>query len=262
MIIPSIQLNVFKKLEYFLILKRLDKQFDSQLSALKSRDFDYAKWRFKNSVYPVWEIEKKVLFWTYGGHKFLGHNIKESHLNEGMLISEQEYKNVGVENIFGNLEQRKFGKIKEYEDKKDKKIKKCIITTPEGLSFGELIWFLYKSKEYKFSNKQIPDNYADIYKTNYILKKSLGWYILQAELVSIYILIVYAVGFFTLEILNFVGLLDNLKSYIKLFNIPLWAIILVLLSPFIIFTISFIFDFFYKIFIVDKKYQKIKKDGT
>lgn len=254
MIIPSIQLNVFKKLGYFLILKRLDKQFDSQLSALKSRDFDCAKWRFKNSAYPVWEIEKKVLFWTYGGHKFLGHNIKESHLNESMLISEQEYKNVGIENVFGNLEQRKFGKTGNNKTE-------CTIT-PEGLSFGELIWFLYKSKEYQFSNKQIPDNYTDIYKTKHILKKSLGWYILQAELFSIYILIVYAVGSFTLEILNLVGLLDNFRNYIKLLSIPSWTIIIILLSPFVVFTISFIFDFIYKIFVVDKKYQKIKKDGT
>jgi len=126
--------------------------------------------------------------------------------------------------------------------------------------------FLYLSKSpscFAFSNKDVPDNYTDIYKTNYILgRKSFGWCILQIQLVSVYFLIVYAVGFFTLEILNATGLLDNFKKYIAsqqlLIKLDfLWIVIILL--PFILFTVSFMLDFIYKWVIVDRKYEKIEK---
>ncbi|HAI74472.1 MAG TPA: hypothetical protein DCS28_01390 [Candidatus Moranbacteria bacterium] len=255
MIIPSIKLNVFKKLEYFLVLKKLNKQFDGQISVLKSRVslFNKESWKFE-AAYPIWEIEKKILFWTYDGHKFIDHIITDKHFKD-MLISDKEKNYVGTQNIFGNLEQRDFGKTSNNKTE-------CIITS-KGLSFGELLWYLYMPKECEFSNKDVPDNYTDIYKTNYILgRKSFGWCILQIQLVSVYFLIVYAVGFFTLEILNATGLLDNFKKYIAsqqlLIKLDfLWIVIILL--PFILFTVSFMLDFIYKWVIVDRKYEKIEK---
>jgi len=91
------KLNILKKLEYFLELRDLNRKFDSQFKILINRKWDNTKEKFKG-VYPGWEIEKKILFWTYGFHKHLGRGIKKGHFQD-MFISNREYNKIGVERI-------------------------------------------------------------------------------------------------------------------------------------------------------------------
>jgi hypothetical protein len=57
--LPSIKLNIFKKLEYFLVLEKLNSQFEGQFQALIKREFKNDKF---DGVYPTWEVEKKFYF--------------------------------------------------------------------------------------------------------------------------------------------------------------------------------------------------------
>ena len=52
-------LHFIKKVEAYQVLKKLDKK-----SRLQIKDFD--------GTIPTWEVEKKILTWTYQGHKHLG----------------------------------------------------------------------------------------------------------------------------------------------------------------------------------------------
>lgn len=249
--LPSIKLNIFKKLEYFLILKKFNRQFDEQFLILKKRkmkpDGNY------DGVYPLWEIEKKILFWSYAFHKYLNHEIKDHHLYEMFISPEETVLAGGINTIFGNLEMRGFGKCSRNPDgKKEYKISK------NGLAFGELLWYLYDIKIKKVnSNKK---TYFNVFRTNYVLnRKSLGWIILQIQLICHNLFIILAVTFLTLEILEKIGLLDSLKQLAL--NLKMFSslnIILLLSMPLILFTISLILDLLYKMTKVDQKFKSIE----
>jgi len=263
--LPSIKLNVFKRLEYFLILKKLDKQFDGQFSILKSRVWNKEKREFgkfeeekqgehSRSVYPTWEVEKKVLFWTYPFHKLLKHEIRDKHF-EDILVTEREKEvSGGISSIFGNLEMRSFGDCSNgYKISED------------GLAFGELLWFLCEPIE---GDSKIEEdgnakryNYFQVYQTNYKLEISpYGYWIFQLQLLCYYLLLVYGIAFFSLEFIKIVGLLDNLqRSFDWILKIPSIIINLTILSPFIIFTLSLVAYFIYEKKIVDKKFSTVEE---
>ena len=67
---PSIKLNIFRKLEYFLVLEKLNDQFNAQFKILLGSDKDNRGKLL--GTFPTWEVEKKILFWTYAYHKHLG----------------------------------------------------------------------------------------------------------------------------------------------------------------------------------------------
>lgn len=60
-------LHFLKKIEAFQTLKKLDKKFRLQIE-----NFD--------GTVPTWEAEKKILIWTYQGHKHLGSPIYSAEL--------------------------------------------------------------------------------------------------------------------------------------------------------------------------------------
>ena len=60
-------LHFIKKVEAFQTLKKLDKKFCLQIN-----NFD--------GTIPTWEVEKKILIWTYQGHKHLGSPINTTEL--------------------------------------------------------------------------------------------------------------------------------------------------------------------------------------
>lgn len=76
-------LNIFKQIEIFQDIKRLDEQFDLMLADWKKGE--YKKLGLSPDVninYPTWEIEKKILLWTSRHHKHLGSPITTGHLVE------------------------------------------------------------------------------------------------------------------------------------------------------------------------------------
>jgi len=250
--LPSVKLNIFKKLEYFQILKEYNKQFDSQFERLRNQ-----KWledrKIYSGAYPSWEIEKKILFWSYLYHKFLKRSINRDSL-KGIWISREERLSIGVEKIFENLEMRGFG------EKGGDSDNPTFTFSKEGLSFGELLWYSYKIKKYKRKNSLKPNSYCEVYKTNYKLsRKSLGYLILQMQVLSLLSFMVYTASFLTFEILNIVGLLDNFKVYIKNYANSNYLVFLIMF-PLVLFLISFLMNYFYRFYWVDKKYKSMEKN--
>lgn len=251
---PSIKLNIFKKLEYFLELREFNRKFNSQFKNLKSSGWKDKEEKFVGA-YPSWEIEKKILFWTYIFHEHLGRPITAGHF-KGMFISDAEYGKIGVKKIFENLEINGFGK-KEVKKDKDNKEKVQFFINSKGLTYGELLWYLYKLKKYKIGNSK---EYIDIFQTNYQLTRcSFGIVILCLQLVLLHLFVFLAGYFFTFEFLDKIGLLDNLKNMvINKFYHPNIFIVLIIL-PMSFFILSIILDFGYRLFIVKNKYIHIKK---
>lgn len=313
--LPSIKLNIFKKLEYFLVLKKLNDQFDAQFKILLISKNEKGKY---TGNFPTWECEKKILFWTYGFHKHLGSPIladdflnreewyrketlkhygeyepkiteyrsksekdikeeiaqvfedyykkhqvntavkpkdiekKPSDRLEDIFLSQNEIMNAGIEEVLKNLVQRGFAEEKEKGE---------FIISKEGLSFGELLWYLYMpklDKEYGDVFGNCPRNIKrknenDLFK----LKKNLfSLWIMKFQLWSFYGFTLIAGLFISLEIINTVGLLNNLQAdSAKYFN--KYFVIFLLLFPFFLFLISFFVDIFYNSWLKNKKYKSI-----
>jgi len=138
---PPFSLNIFKQLEIFQDIKRLDKQFDLMLIDWKNGA--YKKQGLANGVninYPTWEIEKKILLWTSRHHKHLGSPITTSHLYIGnadflkdVHVSQTELAFTGSENILKNLVARGLATWD-----------KGALITQQGLAYGLIIDVLYK----------------------------------------------------------------------------------------------------------------------
>lgn len=134
-------LNIFKQLEIFQDIKRLDEQFDLMLVDWKNGA--YKKIGLANGVninYPTWEIEKKILLWTSRHHKHLGSPITTNYLHtenadflKDVHVSQTELAFTGNENILKNLVARGLATWD-----------KGALITQRGLAYGLIIDRLYK----------------------------------------------------------------------------------------------------------------------
>lgn len=87
----------FKKVELYQKISSLDEQ---------ARKMDK-----KRGLPPLWPLEKKVLAWTYTGHKHLGSPIKTTHFEansshsklEDFGITERELSNVNLTRLLHNF---------------------------------------------------------------------------------------------------------------------------------------------------------------
>lgn len=255
--LPSVKLNIFKKLEYFQILKEFNRQFDIQFNLVINRHWKEKDQRYEGA-YPSWEMEKKILFWSYMYHKHLKSGIGREQFSD-MYISRKERLSVGIKKIFENLEMHGFRETKEKQENGDP----VFFFNKEGLSFGELLWYLYKIKKYKRNASEKPKKYGEVYKTDYRLNRlSPGYFILQMQVLSLFLFMMYVAGILTFEVLSRIGLLDNLKNiFLGFFTQQNYQnyLLYIILLPFIIFLLSFILDFIYKFYWVDRRYQSIEK---
>lgn len=240
--LPSVKLNIFKKLEYFLILEEFDTQFKLQFEVLKN---DKDK---KN--YPTWEVEKKILFWSYMYHKFHEHWIKNTHLTPGtMFVSEQERNNTHPDIVFGNLMMKGFG---EHDSEKGLRLNE------KGMAFGNMLWYLYMIK--KCDDSTPGQEYKKIYGADYILKKNfLGALIVYLQYFAVLTFMIFGVSIVVIEILASVNLLDNLILFVKeWFYYPV-AFLFFFCLPVLSLIISFGLNFIYILAVVNKKNFSLEK---
>jgi hypothetical protein len=76
-------LNIFKQIEYFQVIERLDEQFEQMKKDWI--DGGYLNNGLSDEVninYPTWEIEKKILLWTSRHHKHLGSPLSSGSLSD------------------------------------------------------------------------------------------------------------------------------------------------------------------------------------
>jgi hypothetical protein len=95
--IPFI-LKFINKIELFQILNKLNKQFDVQIRELNEK---------QSGAIPLWEAEKKILFWTYKNHKHLGSPLRIDSLKskKSYLIKNLNYSNEGYREALDALKE-------------------------------------------------------------------------------------------------------------------------------------------------------------
>jgi hypothetical protein len=174
-------LRFLRMIEAFQVVNKLNGQFDVQVES------------FDGTV-PLWEVEKKVLFWTYKSHMHLGSPLEFHRLKKDMKFSEREYDRLGVRQMFGNLVSRgyaSFYPIHQYKEMTspdqstrstrvlmpglqlsyelvptDQASAEGVIITSEGLLVGELLNQLYTIEP---ADENEP--YAGISGASHVLKK-------------------------------------------------------------------------------------------
>jgi len=220
-------LNIFKQIEIFQEIKRLDKQFDLMLA-------DWKKGAYKkiglspnvNINYPTWEIEKKILLWTSRHHKHLGSPITTSHLiavNKGFLkdihVSQTEIAFSGNTNVLNNLVARGFATWN-----------KGALISQQGLAYGLMIETL---------NELTKDDSIKKGKTKYreekLTKRQLnffGYELIYWSGLVVIVLSLLLLGFTVYKNLNLNIFSSSRFLFVKYF------IALLLFIPFIIFSIG------------------------
>jgi len=182
--------------------------------------------------WPTWEMEKKVLRWTFLNHKHLkspitvkkmgltNEQLKQDDfliklggsINISGVMSEIIYAN--EHHILNNLIIRGFANSVDY-------VNGCEINQ-EGLNIGSLL-----AKHYKFTDDVLPDG-TSYNKLVPKTIKNIGYQLLYWTAIF---LIFYSVFFFSINIIDGVGLLDDLKVFL-LFLYPIkWVVIFSLLIP-------------------------------
>lgn len=196
----------YKKIDAFLDIRNLDNQFRLQL-----KEFDEEE----NKIPPTWEMEKKVLFWSFFGHKKLGSEVTQGHmgfgtdgksdLNKDNFIDWEEAKKIGAENTLNNLVELGFGKGSATQGVK---------LNQKAYLYAEVLNETFRirkaSEEYKEKLKgvrQLNPNFFFYFK--YYLSIFFIWYL--------FILGVFLLG---LNIFNLIGLLDDFKNIFL--ETPLW----------------------------------------
>ena len=204
-------LNIFKQLEIFQNIQRLDEQFDLML-------LDFGKGGYKkqglsdtlNINYPTWEIEKKILLWTSKHHKHLGSPITTGHLhieNHNFLndvhLSETEIQIAGSENVLKNLVARGLAVWNE-----------GVLISQQGLNYGLIIDEIYKLEKDSFEKGEIE------YRNEKLIKKQhtfLGYeFMYSAGLLTI-LLSLLLLGCGVYKSLNLEIIFPSWFLYIKYF---------------------------------------------
>jgi len=252
--LPSVKLNIFKKLEYFLVLKKLNKQFEAQFEILK-KELNEGK-NLDDLNNPSWEVEKKVLFWSYAYHKHLTSSLKsklfytDEKFRKDIFISDEEVLKLSclrgdteINHLFfmENLVARGFAK--KVTRPEDYKYPEYTITK-NGLAFGELLWYLYLPERGNLG-------------VDYYLKRKLGYWILQLQLFSVMAFMIFAASFLVLEILEKTGLIDNLIDWLHFPFLDIIAVFLICF-PLLVFIISLIAHLFYECCSVKNRYKKVE----
>lgn len=142
-------LNIFKQIEYFQDIKRLDIQFEKMLNDWYDQGFEKEGLSDEIQInYPTWEIEKKVLLWTALHHKHLGSPLTPTSLEEkktDMHISHAEIAYASGKVILENLVVRGFGNWNNQHG--------GVVISREGLAYGQIISQLYFVERDKSSRK-------------------------------------------------------------------------------------------------------------
>lgn len=148
-------LNIFKQIEIFQDIKRLDKQFAIMLKEWENNGYNKEGLGEKINInYPTWEIEKKILFWTAKHHKHLGSALSTGHLEKDdflkdIHISKTEIGFSGKEEVLKNLVARGFATWQE-----------GALISQQGLEHGLIIDQLY-NLENENSIKKDSAKYRD-----------------------------------------------------------------------------------------------------
>ncbi|MFA6474759.1 MAG: hypothetical protein WCV88_00995 [Patescibacteria group bacterium] len=193
------QTNLFKRLNFFQKIKDLDEQCQIQEE------------QHSSNAAPTWQLEKKILYWTYLGHKRLGSPLKSKvHFENPNFAAEDHSKLVDFlitsgeinaikgrgKTTLNNLEQKGFCE-KTDGPKECGPDEMCYIITKDGLEMGAALW------EFCTIN---GDNNLKLH-----WRYRFGYFLM---LLSIYLIYIFAVCLLIFEVLQKI----NMQSHLALLS--------------------------------------------
>lgn len=241
--LPPIQLNTFRKLEFFFVLQTQDRKFATQLEELKTENKNRA-------VVPTWEAEKKILWWLYIHHKHLNQpiNVKmfsDQEVQRELYILPIEQKSVSLKDALENLAHREF--LKKKSD--------GFVVTEKGLFFSELMWYSSAPKKNTDYSEALNSE-----KMLYSLSlKMIPRFILNLQVFSFYVFVLIGFTFLSVQIAALIGLIDEIQLIFSLFNendsIDALGIVFLFL-PVFFFGLSMVLNAGYEFYLNNIKYKK------
>lgn len=192
-----IKLNFFKRAEEFLELDKLDQQYNYMVKKLR---FEASKQLPDNDTsinFPTWNIEKKLLQWTYLNHKHLGAPISVEHLKQANFqkdihCTNEEIMFSGPQNIIDNLVMHGFAN----------QHPKGALINSDGSLVGSLV-----SKLYYLKNEKIFSDFEYQKLIPFKFKK----FAFYSVYFSAWLIIFDTISFLILQLFQLTGLLDDLK---------------------------------------------------
>lgn len=202
-----IQLNFFRRAEQFLELIRLDKQYSQMMEEWdveirNRRNPDYQRRGF---TFPTWNVEKKILYWTYLHHKHLATPLQVGHFDIDQYLTDwktdrAETELCGKRQILENLEAHGFAKYV-YDPSQ-----RQVTITSSGLLAGSLLFNAYNFQQKKYGGENHWKELIPLF------HKKVGYYLMYF---SAWLLIFISIAFISSQFLSTVGLLDELKIYLN-----------------------------------------------
>lgn len=207
-------LKFLKNIDLFQDLNNLDKIFEYQFDQLNLG---------KTSTIPLWQAEKKILYWTYKYHKHLGSplrifNFKRDIDTKGeesyFEFNKEEITKISIRNVFGNLVNRGYANF--YPDGKIQDDCEGIIFTREGLDMGGLIQRVHSlldiSRYEKLSNYNEKTNATKYLRRN-IWAKIYWGYLIAAWVAFIMIIFLIFKEFWHLLIKPIISLAKDIFKF-------------------------------------------------
>lgn len=226
--LPLIETNIFKKLKLLELILKLEKQSELQL--------EYRKINDSQGAFPNWEMEKKILQWTYLGHKHWHSPIKsdlhfrlpeetsDSKLQD-WLITKDELNKTDAKRILGNLIVKGFAN-EITEIKNDNSIH--VLISDSGHQIGSILWKI---------TKIVPTETGEI-KLSIKKRIKIGY---RCIIIGSYFLYFFLASILISELLNKLGYGSILNSWILqitslniIFGVICTIVALLVLSLFII----------------------------
>lgn len=162
-------LKFFKKIELFQDLQILNGVFER---AVRRRDEVH-------ETKSTWEVEKKVLYWSWWGHMHLGSPLvvrrfqNEEDLKD-LKITRKEAEVAGIREFMRNLVERGFAR---YESPNEKE-SSGIILTRKGRLMGEVIYEVYRLK--RIEQEPFWRIYEEVYGADHYLKETWKFWLYKA----------------------------------------------------------------------------------
>lgn len=203
-----IKLNFFKRAEQFFELRALDKQYNKIMKIwenelkIKKTNPEYSP----KFTFPTWNVEKKILFWTYLYHKHLGTPLNEDCFKmESQFLGDWKTDIVeatlaGGTQILQNLEAHGFAKIQTISP-----VFHQTLINSDGLLAGSILYNNYRSIEKSFSD--------DEYKWPLLVPikhKMIGHYMLYA---AAWMIILFSMCFISFQVISTLGLLSSIRDW-------------------------------------------------
>jgi len=202
-----IKLNFFKRVEQFFELRRLDKLYELQMSEWEEKLSNAKPDEHVQFTFPTWNVERKILYWTYFHHKHLG-----THITTGFFDHNASYLSdwktdflevglTGSKQVLQNLIAHGFA-----DDVTMPQSETSIVINSDGLLAGSILY-----NNYEFISRAYARDQYSWQLLSPVVHKMIGYYMLYS---AAWLVIIYSISFVSFQVISTLGLLSQIKNWL------------------------------------------------